>query len=570
MPEKQKLELTWIGKYDEIKLEPRILIEDPEKSYGDTNSENMLIHGDNLLALKALEQDFAGKIKCIYIDPPYNTGSAFEYYDDNLEHSTWLNLMYPRLRILNNLLADDGIMWISIDDNEVHYLKVMLDEIFGRNNFLANIAYERSGTAGIGQGGTFLVNTHEFILVYAKNKSMLDKLEAKTYKPLDKEIMKRYSKILKKTGTKIKIDEFYSAANNEKVEIYQHKDFEIETISLRNFNSREAEIRKLYYENFNLIFRTTNPQKENSFQQKILEKIDKDLYSVEYVPSRGKYKGVPTTLYYYNNELFAWLKDSAEISNKQVVKTNKMSGFWRNEEIPKANLANEGGVDFKRGKKPEALLKTIIDISTNEEDWVLDSFLGSGTTAAVAQKMNRKWVGIELGDHAYSHCLPRLKEIINGTDVVGVSKAVNWKGGGGFRFYELAPSLLKKDKYGNWIIDDHYNSIMLAAAMCKQEGFTYSPDKEVFWKQGKSTEKDYIFTTTTFLSREYIEKIHDEMQPDESLLICCKAYQQGCESLYSNITIKKIPQAILGNCEFGKEDYKLNIPVADLDGEDID
>jgi adenine-specific DNA-methyltransferase len=138
MDRKQKLELTWIGKYDEIKVEPRILLEDKSKGYGDPNTENMLIHGDNLLALKALEQDFAGKIKCIYIDPPFNTGAAFEHYDDNLEHSIWLDLMKPRLEIIHNLLADDGSLWISIDDDECHYLKVLCDEIFGRRNFVAS------------------------------------------------------------------------------------------------------------------------------------------------------------------------------------------------------------------------------------------------------------------------------------------------------------------------------------------------------------------------------------------------------------------------------------------------
>jgi adenine-specific DNA-methyltransferase len=558
MDKKQKLELTWIGKYDEIKVEPRILLEDKSKGYGDPNAENMLIHGDNLLALKALEQDFAGKIKCIYIDPPYNTGNAFEHYDDNLEHSIWLNMMYHRLNMLHKLLSNDGTIWISIDDVEAHYLKIICDEIFGRQNFLADIAYERSGSAGIGQGGSFLVNTHEFILVYAKNRQVLPSIEAKSYKPLDKEVMKRYSKILIKAGRKEKVHEFIAPGNGEIVKIFKHYDYEIETISLRDFAKREKEIRKIYYDYFDSIFRTTNPQKENSFQQRIIEQISDGLYSVEYTPSRGQFTGQSTTLYYLKKELFAWLRASAEIVDGEVVKTNKMTGFWRNEDIPKANLANEGGVDFRRGKKPEALIRTILDMVTKKGDYVLDSFLGSGTTAAVAHKMGRRWIGIELGDHCYTHCLPRLKAVVDG-EQGGISKTVNWQGGGGFRFFELAPSLLKKDKYGNWVIDERYNADMLAAAMAKHQGFTYAPDSEVFWKQGYSYEKDYIFTTTQFVTLEYLDLIHQEMAEDESLLICCKAFQDGADQRYENINVKKIPQVLLNKCDFGVESYSLNI-----------
>jgi len=162
----QKLELTWIGKGDEPKLEPRILIENPEYSYGDTNTENMLIHGDNLLALKALEQDYAGKVKCIYIDPPYNTGNAFEHYDDGIEHSLWLNLMYLRLKYLYKLLSEDGVIWITLDDNESHYCKIICDEIFGRHNFLANVVWEKSDSPKM--DAKYFSSRHDHILVYAK------------------------------------------------------------------------------------------------------------------------------------------------------------------------------------------------------------------------------------------------------------------------------------------------------------------------------------------------------------------------------------------------------------------
>jgi adenine-specific DNA-methyltransferase len=190
-------------------------------------------------------------------------------------------------------------------------------------------------------------------------------------------------------------------------------------------------------------------------------------------------------------------------------------------------------------------------------DLVLDSFLGSGTTAAVAHKMNRKWIGIELGEHCYTHCLPRLKAVVD-SEQGGISKAVNWQGGGGFKFYELAPSLLKKDKYGNWIISEKYNAEMLTAAMAKHEGFKYCPDSEIYWKQGYSTEKSYIFTTTAHVTAEYIDAIYNDLKSDESLLICASTFDPSVNH-HKNINIKKIPKILFDRCEFGKDNYNLNI-----------
>jgi len=209
--------------------------------------------------------------------------------------------------------------------------------------------------------------------------------------------------------------------------------------------------------------------------------------------------------------------------------------------------------------KPENLLQRIVHIATNPGDIVLDSFAGSGTTGSVAHKMGRRWIMVELGEHCHTHIIPRMKKVIDGTDQGGVSKAVNWKGGGGFRYFRLAPSLLENDKRGNWVISKEYNAAMLASAMAKHEGFVYNPDETFYWKQGKSTEKDYIFTTTNFITIEYLDSIHEEMQADESLLICCKSFQKACEDTYENITVRKIPNMLLGRCEFGKDDYSLNI-----------
>ncbi len=552
----QKLELTWIGKGKEPQLEPRILIEDTSKSYGNPKAENILINGDNLLALKALEQNFSGQIKCIYIDPPFNTGQAFEHYDDNIEHSLWLNLMYQRIKILYSLLHKDGLMWVHLDDIEVHYCKIFLDEIFGRDGCVAHITYERSAVAGLGQGG-FLVNTTEHILLF--KKGLLPKRNNLGYYDLEQKTMKRYSRFLRDEGERELVREFFSKSNGLPVKVYKHKFYQIDSIPLKDFEKRESEIRAFYAKNLNRIFRGNQIQKENAFQKDLISQMDKELYSVDYTPSRGKNEDKDTTLYYFNGELLSWLSDTAEATDGKIVKTQKLTTLWDNEDIPKADIANEGGIYFPRSKKPENLIKRIIEISTDPNDIVLDSFLGSGTTAAVAHKMNRRWIGVELGEHAITHCQPRLKSVIDGSDQSGISKAVEWKGGGGFKFYTLAPSLIQKDKYGGEIINTFYNPNMLAAAMAKQEGFRYSPDENSYWKQGFSAEKDFIFTTTQFITIQMLDRLAEELQPGESLLVCCKSFAKGCVNRHSNITIKKIPQMLLGRCEFGKDDYSLNI-----------
>lgn len=553
----QRLELTWIGKDEQPQVEPRILLHDPSKDYGDPNAQNMLIHGDNLLALKALEQQFAGQVKCIYIDPPYNTGAAFEYYDDNLEHSTWLNLMYPRIKILYSLLSEGGSMWISIDDVECHYLRTILDEIFGRNFFVADITYERSGSAGLGQGGLF-VNTSEHILVYSKGNFQYNKILGST--PLELKTMKRYNKVLVTEGTRELVDEFVSKSNGTPVKIYKHLGFEIQSISLRDFSNREKEIRAEFVACFEKLFRTNNVQKENQFQNDLMSRMDKEyLYTVDYIPSRGKNKNTPTTLYYYNSELFAWLKDTAYLEDGNIVKTNNLTTVWKHEDIPKADLANEGGVDFPRSKKPEQLIKRILQISTNEGDLVLDSFLGSGTTAAVAHKLKRQWIGIEMGNHAYTHCKVRLDHVIDNKDPRGITSSSNWQGGGGYKFYELAPTLIEKDKYGNSVFSGKYNPTMIAAAVAKINGFTYAPNKEVYWKQGYSQDNSFIYVTTQYLNSKMLDSIAEDVDSFENLLVCAPAFDNGLSRRYDNINVCKIPQSVLKKCEFGVDNYNLNI-----------
>ena len=445
--------LEWLNKNEAVttasKIPYRILKANKALSYGEKN-ENMIIKGDNLEALKALLPYYKGQVKCIYIDPPYNTGNAFEHYDDNLEHSIWLSLIYPRLELLRELLSENGMIWISVDDSEAHYLKVICDEIFNRKNFLADITYERSGSAGLGQGG-LLVNNSEHILLYKKNE--LNANEVLGASELELKTMKRYNKILLNEGKKELIEQFNAVSNGLPVKIYKHNNFEISTISLKTPELRMNEIKQDFLMNFERLFRTNNVQKENEFQNCLLRKMDKKtLYTVTYTPNRGKYANQEITLYYYNAELFAWLKDTAYIFDGKIMKTNKLTTVWKHEDIPKADLANEGGVEFPRSKKPEQLIKRLLEISSNEGDLILDSFLGSGTTCAVAHKMGRKYIGIEMGEHAITHCVPRMKAVIDG-EQGGISKAVNWQGGGGYTFYDLGETVFNEDGNINKNVD---------------------------------------------------------------------------------------------------------------------
>lgn len=514
----QKLELTWIGKGEEPKLEPRILIENPEYSYGDPNSENMLIHGDNLLALKALEQDYAGKVKCIYIDPPYNTGNAFEHYDDGVEHSLWLSLMSVRLKILRNLLSDDGLIWVTLDDNEVHYCKVMCDEIFGRKNFLSSITWQHS-IQGKNDAKTFSLS-HNYLLVYGKSDKFL-----------------RYE-----LPREEKHNSNYSNPDKDPKGPWRSGD-------VRSPNLRE----NLKYDVFTPSGKIISPPEKGWRWSEELFKEKVETGEITFV----------------NNETRVLRKIYLENQGGRVPET-----LWFGEDFGTTREASAENKILSPSNpfgtpKPEKLILKVLQISTLPGDLVLDSFLGSGTTAAVAHKMGRRWIGVELGEHAKTHCYPRLKQVVDG-EQGGISKSVNWQGGGGFKFYTLAPSLLKQDKYGNWVISQEYNADMLAAAMAKQEGFKYQPHESTYWKQGQSSEQDFIFTTTQFLTVETLDSIQDEMQPGETLLICCKSFQAACKGKFSNITIKKIPLMLLGRCEYGKDDYSLNIINLPVESQSIE
>ena len=528
---KQKLELTWIGKDERPRLEPRILIEDPELSYhakerhsDDDIFDNVLIHGDNLLALKALAQDYAGKVKCIYIDPPYNTGSAIFDYEDGLEHSIWLSLIRDRLSLLHELLDETGSIWISIDDNEGHYLKVLCDEIFGRKNFVTTVIWQKK--YGPKSDSKFISSSHDFIIVYAKN--------------IDRVLIKHLHKTEKQTSR-------YTNRDRDPRGPWKAGDV------LRN------EVRDY------AVFPIQLPSGEEVFPPS----------GTSWRYASDKFKELIA-----DNRIWFGVDGKARPAIKrflsEVKNTIPAESIWFHGDVGHNDLAkkesrNLFGAQLFSTPKPEKLLTRIMGIATEPGDLVLDSFSGSGTTGAVAQKMLRRWILVELEDHCHTHIAPRLRKVIDGEDSGGITEAVNWKGGGGFRYYHLAPSLLEKDIYGNWVISKEYNAAMLAEALCKNMGFVYDPaqDENQYWRHGYSTETDFIFVTTASMTHAALKKLSEDVGPDRSLLVCCKAFNANADA-FDNLTIKKIPHAILSKCEWGHDDYSLNVanlPMAKSDEE---
>ncbi|MBC6624642.1 site-specific DNA-methyltransferase [Pseudomonas sp.] len=534
MAGKTKLELTWIGKDERPRLEPRILIEEPEFSHhaearreGD-QFDNMLIHGDNLLALKALETDpnVRGKVKCIFIDPPYNTGSAFEHYDDGVEHSLWLSMMRDRLEILRNILAENGSIWITVDDNEAHYLRVLCDEVFGRSNFIANTVWQKRYSR---ENRVVFGAAHDHILIYAKNASniraSLNKL------PLEEKQLK-----------------VYRNPNNDPKGAWRG-------VSLAAQGFRP-----------NQMYKITAPNGKEHFPPagscwKVIEPKYQEL--------------LETGLIYFGKD------GNAVPSRKQYLAD--IEGivpwtWWPHEESGHTDEAKResqglfGIADAFSTPKPERLLQRIIHIATNPGDLVLDSFAGSGTTGAVAHKMGRRWIMVELGEHAKTHIVPRMQKVIDGSDKGGVTESANWQGGGGYRFFKLAPSLLQKDKWGNLVINKDYQPQMLAEAICKHFNYTYAPSAEHYWMHGKATENAFIYVTTNSLTFDQLKVLSDEVGEERSLLVCSMAYEAAGDNL-TNLTIKKIPRVVLDRCEWGRDDYSLKIaalPLQDEEPEEAD
>ena len=523
MTKKTKLELTWPGKEARPKLEPRILIEDPDKSYraegaggsqGAGSFDNILIKGDNLLALKALEAEYAGKVKCVFIDPPYNTGSAFEHYDDGVEHSKWLTLIRDRLMLLHRLLSEDGSLWVTLDDNEAHYFKIMADEVFGRKNFVSNAIWQKKFSPQ--NDAKFIDNDHDHLLFYAKD---IERLKVNLL-PRTAEMDSRYKNPDNDPRGP------WTSGDALRREYREYAFYEITTPGGRkvtpppgtSWRFNKEELPKLIEEN-RLWFGTDGMG---------VPRIKRFLKNV-------KSGIVPRSIWMHSDV------GHTQEAKKEIIKLNKD--------------------DIFPTPKPERLMSRILEIACNPGDLVLDSFAGSGTTGAVAQKMGRRWIMVEIGDHADTHIVPRLKRVIDGDDEGGISKAVEWQGGGGFRYYTLAPSLLEKDKWGNWVVAKEYNPDMLAAAMCKHLGFTYAPseDEGEWWRHGQSSENDFLYVTTQSLTRKTLEWLSHELGEGRSLKIAAPAFDSGFDD-FENLSCTKIPSAILSRCEWGRDDYSLNVP----------
>lgn len=396
--------LNWLTRDEDIRTAQRVpyrlLEEVPDLSAGNGGAGNMLIQGDNLEALKALLPFYAGRVKCIYIDPPYNTRSAFEHYDDNLEHTQWLAMMWPRLELLRDLLAEDGSIWVSIDDNEGHYLKVIMDEVFGRVNFIANVVWQKKYT--VANDAKYLADNHDHLVTFAANRD--------TWKP-------------NRLARSEEMDKRYRNPDNHP---------------------------KGPWKATPLYAKRTPSEKEKAF--KIVFKN-----GVEWRPPKGTTARFPyETLKKMdeNDEIWFGSDGSASPSRKTFLSELKISGapaptLWLHNEAGHNHEAREEAKAFGADTdfdtpKPERLIQRILHVATNPGDLVLDSFLGSGTTAAVAHKMGRRYIGIEMGEHARTHCAPRLNKVIEG-EQGGISKAFDWKGGGSFRFYRLGPPVFDEE-----------------------------------------------------------------------------------------------------------------------------
>lgn len=435
-------------------------------------------------------------------------------------------MMRERLEILRRLLSEDGSIWISIDDGEAHYLKVLCDEIFGRQNFVTSIVWQKK--YGAKSDSKYLSESHDYLLVFAKDKNLVN---------------------INRLPRTAEQDLRYKNPDNDPRGVWTSGDL------LRN------EVRN--YAIFPIISSSGKqhfPPQGTSwrFTEEKIEQLIKD--NRIWFGKEGK--SVP--------RLKRFLSEVAET----VPATTwwEHQNFGHNDEAKKEikNLFPNYNTVFET-PKPERLIKGVIELASSKGDLILDSFAGSGTTGAVAHKMGRRWIMIELGEHCQTHIIPRLQKVIDGTDAGGITQAVDWKGGGGFRYYKLAPSLLERDKWSNWVISKEYNAEMLAEALCKLEGFTYAPSKTEYWQHGKSSERDFLYVTTQTLNTALLEDLSDKVGSDRSLLIFCSAFRANLAD-FPNLTVKKIPKAIQDRCEFGRDDYSLeitNLPSAPEEPEEL-
>ena len=429
--------LHWLNRDEAISkaknCDYRLLEEIPELSYGEIDNENLLIQGDNLEALKALIPFYAGEVKCIYVDPPFNTEQAFENYDDNLEHSIWLTLMYARFELLNQLLSETGTFFLHLDDNQIGYATVVCDEIYGRKNRVFMSSFKQSSASGPKAINPGVVSTTSYIVCYAKNKAFWK--PNRVFVPRERD--DRYAKFI--ININEPVDKWETTGLREAFAKFSK--VEVNELKRKYADKYEVKLHEFVIKNSANVIRTARvAEKDVGEQAKLALDCSRKSPGIFFMAEReGK---IPQ--YFLSGEQVAFYKSKTKLIDGTLTTAQPLTNIW--DDLLSNNLHKEGDVKFKNGKKPERLLKRILELSTNEGDLVLDSFLGSGTTAAVSQKMKRKFIGIEVGDQAVTHCKPRLSKVTNG-EQSGISKAVKWSGGGGFHFCKLGSTVF--DKFGH-------------------------------------------------------------------------------------------------------------------------
>lgn len=521
-----KKEYLWVDKKDPRVSEPRILLE--KESFGDKDSENILIKGDNLLALKALLLDYHNKIKLIYIDPPYNTGNAFDLYDDGLEHSIWLTMMRDRLELLKQLLKSDGFICCHIDDSEGDYLKILLDEVFGRVNHNATFYIRVRYPSKTLKSDMDYHKEIERIYIYGKS-SAAKPILVQTESNLNK--FNYYIEELSE-GEEITLA-------NKKVIVFKEGQYKV-----KKGEGSENGLKEIWASGTILDGNSSG----RFFRDYIAGRYDKDGYGVLY-----KIYGIGDDKFDYR--YFTGPKRVGATKGKyyQGVPMNQLTNGDKFRESPIENFYDlaasfgncrqEGGVDFRSGKKPEKLLETIISHFSSAGDYVMDSFSGSGSTGAVAHKMGRKWLMVELGDHAQTHIIPRLKKVISGVDQTGISKDVNWKGGGGFKYFELGDSLfVEDDDLRLTVLNPKVYNGALIRSVLKVEGFKLlHPDNGLHGISGRTI----AHVTEQYLNQEYVEAVLREVGDAADFLIIYAKTISSKIKLPDNVEVRKIPDVLL-------------------------
>jgi len=545
---------VWVPKNDIRVAEPRIF--KFVKNYGDPTSENMLIKGDNLLVLRSLVEMLKGKqekdkIKCIYIDPPFNSGNAFKYYDDNLKHSEWLTMMRDRLGLLRKILRNDGIILIHIDDEEMAYLKVLMDEIFGRENFMNCICVKMSEATGVKMthSAKRLPKLKEYILVYKKEKIPtinIDYIKKEGWDP-------EYNLILESADTK-RVLQLKDIMDNEgrdggEIKIADKICSEFKVKPLEKY----LDVLKIIGQEKRLNFKYTNAWR-------IVRTCATTQSAREAALLKAKrVKCAFFTIITKQKKMYLMKRvESSNLSKDPRIKflfadeylTINPGDFWS--DIKTTGLESEGLVEFKKSKKPEKLIWRIINMATKKNDLIFDSFAGSGTTGAVAHKIGRRWIMVEIGKHADELIIPRMERVISGKDAFVASKDVDWKGGGGFKYYHLGESLIY-EKDMNWVLKAkemaealflHFQYMLVKKEWLEKENMYLGRHRFDLYHFALS----FATRETKVLSEDLCEKIIDSLGKEKFkhlTIFTNVAVAIPPESLDERVLVKKIPATIL-------------------------